>query len=64
MKYFQVLTYPEEAELALSRAVGVARERTRETARIETAGCTIVGGEEAKTEIPVEAEGTEAFHAG
>jgi hypothetical protein len=39
-------------------------ERTRETARIETAGCTIVGGEEAKTEIPVEAESTEAFHAG
>jgi hypothetical protein len=30
MKYFQVLTYPEEAELALSRAVGVARDGKNE----------------------------------
>jgi hypothetical protein len=54
MRHFQVLTYPEEPELAPSRAAGVARDGTNErTAAIKAVGCTIDGSQEAKTEIPV-----------
>jgi hypothetical protein len=55
MRHFQVLTYPEEPELAPSWAAGVARDgKMRQTAPMGAVGCTIDGGQDGKTEILVE----------
>lgn len=52
MKPFLVFPYPEEAGLAHSWAAGVARDgKDKKTAPTEAVGCTIDGGQEAKTEI-------------
>jgi hypothetical protein len=52
MKHFQVLTYTGEPELAPPGPLeSLGMERMRKTAPIETLGCRIVGGQEAKIEI-------------
>jgi hypothetical protein len=52
MRHFLVFHYPEEARLAPSWAAGVARDgKMRKTGPMGEVGCTIDGGQEAKTEI-------------
>ena len=52
MRHFRVSTYSEEAELAPSWVTGVAREgNNKRTASTEAIGCTIEGGQDAKTGI-------------
>ncbi len=52
MRHFRVSTYSEEAELAPSWVAGVAREgNNKRTASTQAIGCTIEGGQDAKTEI-------------
>jgi hypothetical protein len=52
IKHFQLLSCPEEAELAPSRAAGVARHgKNEKTALTEAVGCTIDGVQDAKKEI-------------
>ena len=54
IRQFQVFAYQEEAELALpGPPESLGMERMREAAPTEAVGCTIDGGQEAKTEILV-----------
>jgi hypothetical protein len=54
MRHFRVILHPDEAELAPSWVAAVAREgNSRRTASTEAIGCTIEGGQDAKTEILV-----------
>jgi len=54
MRHFRVCPYPEEAELAASWVAGVARQgNNKRTASTEAIGCTIEGGQDAKTGILV-----------
>lgn len=52
IRHFPVSTYSEEADLAPSWAGGVAREgNNKRTTSNEAIGCTIEGGQDAKTKI-------------